>query len=310
MDKRIVLGLVLVAFLAVTAGCSAAGSLSMESVDDAGLAAEASESVASESEADRALVRDAIENGSAATVAERPPVDEPLPFRHDSRFYDISYAETGTEPGYRADIRIDYNASSVEGDVVDHDQLPAVDKAVVSELVERADTPEKRLQPGYDFGAGQVYNETEADSSVLVTTQAYDAVRYGGEVYPVDVDSETETLTIYRYESELVAESATEYATALRDRYEFELSGLSDTEREVVKDALNDTNYIEDDDDEGFASLVERFRDHESVVQDDHYGYYVVVYEGQLYWAEMDYGSYAENEDASTPPEETSPPEA
>jgi len=310
MNQRIVLGFVLVAFLGVTAGCSAAGSLSMEPVDDAGLAAKASESLASEPETDRVVVREAIENGSATTVAERPPVDEALPFRHEGGFYDISYTETGTEPGYRADIRIDYNASSVEGNVVDYEELPAVDRAVVSELVERADMPEERLQPGYDFGAGQVYNETEADSSVLVTTQAYDAVRYGGEVYPIDVDSETETLTVYRYESTLVADSAAEYATALRDEYEFELSGLSDAEREVVEGALNDTNYIEDDDNEGFASLVDRFRDHDPVAEDDYHGYYVVMYEGQLYWAEMDYGSYAENDDASTPPDETPPPEA
>ena len=108
----------------------------------------------------------------------------------------------------------------------------------------------------------------------------------------------------------LVAESATEYATALRDRYEFELSGLSDAEREVIEGALNDTNYIENDGNDGFASLVDRFRDHESVVQNDHYGYYVVSYEGRLYWAEMDYGSYADDGDSSTPPEATPPPEA
>jgi len=310
VNERKLLGFVLVALLAVTAGCSAEGSISMTPVDDVGLAEAASTDVSvREPDTGQALVREAIENGSTTTAAVRPPVDEALPFRHEGGFYDVSYTETGTEPGYRADVRIDYNASSVEGDVVDYEELPAVDRAVLSGLVDRADMPEERLQPGYDFGAGQVYNETEANSSVLVTTQEYDAVRYEGEVYPVDVDSETETLTVYRYESELVAESATEYAGELREEYEFELSGLSDAEREVVEGALNDTNYIEDTDNEGFDSLVDRFRTHQPVVQDDYYGYYVTTYEGQLYWVEMDYGSYDEDGDTPSPPEATPPPE-
>lgn len=310
MNQRKLLGFVLVALLAVTAGCSAQASLTMKSVDDVGLAEAASTDISvREPDTERTLVREAIENGSVTTVADRPPVDEALPFRYEGEFYNVSYTETETEPGYRADVRIDYNASSVEGDVVDYGELPAVDRAVVSGLVERADMPEERLQPGYDFGTGQIYNETEADSSVLVTTQEYDAVRYEGEVYPIDVDSETETLTVYRYESELVAESATEYAEELRDEYEFELSGLSDAEREVVDAALNDTNYIDDDDNEGFDSLVDRFRAQQSVVQDDYDGYYVVSYEGRLYWAEMDYGSYAEDGDTPPPPEATPPPE-
>lgn len=314
MDERRLLGFALVALLAVTAGCSAEGSLSMEPVDDVELAEEASESVVSERDTDRALVRAAIENGSATTVAERPPVEERLPFRHEGRFYDVSYTETGTEPGHAADIRIDYNASSVEGDVVDYEELPAVDRAALSRLVDRIEFPEDRLQPGYDFGTGRVYTEDEANSSVLVTTQEYDAVRYEGQVYPIRVDSDPETLTVYRYESTLVADSATAYAGELRHRYEFELSGLSDAEREVVEGALNDTNYIESDDNEGFASLVDRFRSHEPVIQDDYYGYYVVDYEGQRYWVEMDYGSYVEDVDSSsspeaTPPEETPPPE-
>lgn len=311
MDTRTLLGFVLVAALAATAGCSAEGSLDMDPVDDVELAEEASKSVASERDTDRTLLNAAIENGSATTVGERPPVEERLPFRHDGQFYDVSYAETGTEPGYAADIRIDYNASSVEGSVVEYEELPAVDKEALSRLVERAEFPEERLRPGYDFGTRQVYTDAETEASVLVTTQEHDAVRYEGQVYPIGVGVESRTLTTYRYESTLVAESAAAYAGQLRDRYEFELSGLSDGEREVVTGALNDTNYIEDSDNEAFASLVDRFRSHRPVAEDDYYGYYVVSYERQLYWAEMDYGSYVEDdEDGPTPPDETPPPES
>lgn len=315
MNRRTVLGFALVALLAVTAGCSADGSLRMQPVDDEGLADEASNELRDdELDRDAAIVRDAIENGSTTVVDDRPPVEEELPFRHQGRFYDVSYTEAGTEPGYDVGIEIDYNASSVEGEVVDYEELPAVDRRALTDLLRPIDRDEERLEPGYDFGIGSTYTEDDAESSVLVPTQEYDAIRYEGETYPIRVDSDSETLTVYRYGSTLVAESAGEYGQQLREEHEFELSDLSDAEREVVDNAINDTNYIEDSDNEGFDSLVDRFRAHDPVAETDYDGQYVVRYDGQLYWAEMNYGSYVDddggpNEGEETPPEETPPPE-
>jgi len=313
MDRRTVLGFALVTLLAVTAGCSAEGSLGMEPVDDEGLADEASNDLADQRPGrDSDVVIRSIQNGSATAVDDRPPVDEELPFRYRGRFYDVSYTEAGTKPGYHAGIEMDYNASSVEGEVVDYEELPAVDREALESLLTRTDMDEDLLEPGYDFGTGTTYTGADAESSVLVPTQEYDAVRYEGETYPIRVESESETLTVYRYESTLVAESAGEYGQQLREDYEFELSDLSDAEREVIDGALNDTNYIEDSDNEGFASLVERFRARDPVEGTDYRGSYVVRYDGQLYWAEMDYGSYVdedESEGRETPPEETPPPE-
>lgn len=311
MRRRTVLALALVALLAGLGGCSAEGSLSMQPVDDAGLAEAASEPLPSDGPpgADRDVARRAVENGTATAVGDRPPVDVTLPYRHDGRFYALDYGENGTEPGYDVGIRIDYNASSVDGTVVDYRDLPAVDREVLSFLVSRDRPGEERLEPGYDVGVGATYTEADAESSVLVPTQAYDAVRYEGEVYPIGVESERETLTVYRYEATVVAESAAAYAAQLRDRYAFELSGLSDAERDIVEGALNDTYYIEDSDDEAFASLVDRFRSHEPVAEDDIYGRYVVRYEGQLYWAELDYGSYVTDTEPTVTRPSATPPE-
>lgn len=295
MNTRLALGFALVALLAVTAGCSAAGSLSMESVDDTRLAEEASVELPEDpDESDGGVVNRAIENGTATVVDRRPPVSEELPFRHGERFYAVNYTEAGTEPGYDVSVRVDYNASSVDGDVVDYEDLPAVDRRLLADAMARSDMPEERLEAGYDFGVGRTYTGGEAEPSAFVDGPRIDAVRYEGEVYPVDVSAESMTLTAYRYEATLVAETPEAYGSQLREEYAFTLTGLSDTEREVVDGALNDTNYIEDSDNEGFASLVERFRDRRAVEETDYSGSYVVRYEGQLYWAEMDYGSYAE----------------
>lgn len=309
MVPRKLLALALFALLALTAGCSADGSLSMQPVDERGLAEQASNELSDDpQDRDAALVRAAIENGTATRVDERPPVDEPLPFRHDGRFYDVSYSEVGTERGYAVQVRIDFNASSVEGEVVEYGDLPAVDRRTLADTLERADRTEERLRPGYDEGVRDTYNESDAESSVFARTQEYDAVRYEGEVYPVDATTESETLTVYRYEAALVAESAEAYGATLRDEYAFELSGLSDAESDLLAEATNDTHYIEDSDNQAFASLVERFRSHETVTETEYDGRFVVRYDGQVYWATMSYGSYVEDDGGQANSGEETPP--
>ena len=313
MNNRLALAIVSVALLGALAGCSAAGSLSMEPVDDEQLADSASRSVENASvnpvAQGREVARRAIENGSTTVVADSPPVRTGLPYRHDGRFYNLSRSVLGTEPGYRIAVEIDYNASTVEGTVVDYDDLPAVDRRALAPLVDRQ---RRALEPGYDFGLPATYTESEAEASVLVTDQEVDAVRYEGEVYPVNANGpESVTLEVYRHEATPVADSPEAYAEDLKATYAFTLSGLSDAESDVVAEAITDTYYAEDDDDEAFASLVERFRAHDPVVSRERTGKWVVRYDGQLYWAEMDYwGFVSETPDASvTEPEATPPPE-
>ena len=297
MDRRKLLAFALVALLAATAGCSGEGSISMDPADNSSLAEQASSDLDTlQPGQDRALVRDAIQNGTVTAVDDRPPVDQQQTFSYDGGFYDISYTETGTQQGYAVELRVDYNATTVEGAVIDYADLPAVDQRAVDGLLDRPEPPEDVLEPGYDFEVVGTYTENQTDPSVLVTDQEYDAVRYEGQTYPVGVEATQETLTVYQYNSTVVAESAGEYATALREQYGFELSGLSENERGVLESALNDTNYIEDSDNSGFDSLVDRFRTHQAVEETDHTGKYVVRYEGQVYWVEMDYGSYLDDE--------------
>lgn len=312
MDRRLLSTVALFAVLAMLGGCAhPSGMLSMQPADDVDLAEQASRTLPDDDPRpgfDSDVARRAIENGSATTVSPRPPVESGLPLRHDGQFYDVSYTVTGTTSGYRAGVEIDYNASSVDGSVVAYRDLPAVDRERVELLVRN---PRDRLEPGYDFGVGVTYTESEAESSVLVTEQEYDAIRYQGETYPIRVeDSEQVELNNYRYEAAVVADSPEAYGSFLREEYAFTLSELSDAEQSAVDEAANGTYYAGSSDEQGFASLVERFQSHRAVTADEHGGSWVVRYDGQLYWAEMDYGAYVTDDDPVTPPEETPPPEA
>ena len=311
MERRLFVAVALLVALLALAGCAhPSGSMSMRPVDDAGLAEEASREVPEPDDSLRGeanVVRRTIENGSATAIGLRPPVESGLPFSYESGFYNLSWTVVDTTPGYRAGIRIDYNASSVDGDVVAYEDLPAVDRQRLAPLM---DTSRQGREPGYDIGIGVTYSEAEAESSVLLPDQRYDAVRYGGETFPIGVEgTERVELKRYRYEATQVADSPDAYGSSLRDEYAFTLSGLSDAERGVVEESLNSTYYADSTDDEGFASLVERFQSRRAVRSDEFGGSWVVRYDGRVYWVEMDYGAFVTDDDPVTQPEETPPPQ-
>lgn len=313
MRARTVLAVALLAGLAGLAGCSAAGSLSMTPVDGSELADEASRELPSDPDAgpDRAVVRDAIRNGSATANGTDPSVDRGLPYVYDGGYYDLTREVVGEQPGYETAIEVDLNATEVDGETIDYRDLPAVDRERLGPLLEADLEPR---EPGYDVGLRAVYSTGEAESSVLVPDQVYEGIVYEGETYGMGVDEpENVTLQTYRYESTVVAESAAAYAEQLRDRYEFELSGLSDGEREVVSEAAGGSYYADSDDDEAFASLVDRFRARGAVSEDREYdrGNWLVRYEGQRYWAQLEYSAFADDGTPSiTPPSATPTPES
>jgi len=292
MTRRRALAAACLALLAVLAGCSAAGSLAMEpATDDAALADEASRSTTLPDEGpdhDRRLVRQAIENGTATERSRRPAVEPGLPFAHEGRYYNVSWTIADTEPGVSAEVAIDYNGTAT-GDVVAYETLSSRDREAIDRLL--PPRTEGRTE-GYDLGVGITYNETEQNRSVLLSGD-YDAVRYDGETYPIDAgDTQPVTVTVYRYTATVVANSSAEYASQLRSEYLFTLSGLTEGERAVVEEAINDTYYAEDTDDEAFRSVMETFRRHEAVQETEYEGLWLVRYDGDVYLADLSYDGF------------------
>lgn len=296
MERRRALAIGGLLVLVLLAGCEAAGSLDMQRpADDAELAAQASRSATLTAEGpihDRSLVQRAIENGSASAQGRSPPVEHGLPFEHRGRYYNVSWTVVDSEPGTAVDVAIDYNGSAPDGATVAYEELPARDREALDRLLPpRTD----RLTEGNDFGVHVTYNRTERNRSVLLAGE-YDAVDYEGETYPVDVRRTREvTVETYRYTASVVANSSEEYASQLREEYLFTLSGLSDEERAVVEEAIDDGSYYaEDTDDEAFRSVLETFRRHEAVQENEYEGTWLVRYDGEVYVAELSYGEFDE----------------
>lgn len=283
---------VLLALLVVLplAGCSAAGSIAMTDVDDDGLAAEASRSLPPKhADAERSLVRSAVENGSATANGSSPPVDaDGKPFAVDGAYYDLSVESVGEHTETRVSLEIDYNGTT-DGQAVAYEDLSPADRSLVDSLL----PPERdHRTDGYDMGVSKRYGDSDVESSVLLSGE-YEALEYDGERYPIEVDSRAVTVTTYRYTAEEVAANSIEYAESVRDRYLFTLSGLSDDEREIVDEATDGTYYADSSNDDAFQSLLDRFAEHDAVVRTDYRGEWIVRYDGEIYWAELDYDGFS-----------------
>lgn len=292
MDRRSVFAVGSVLVLVLLAGCSAAGSLDMASATDDSVAEEASRPVPEIDDDpldDGRVVRAVIENGSATARSREPLVEAGLPFRAEGRYYDVSSSVVDRQPGTLYRLGIDYNGTAQDDATVAYENLSARDRTTVETVL----PPEAVTdQPGPDFYFDATYTAAERNQSVLLADDT-DAVRYEGETYPVVV-TETESVTVptRRYTATVVANSTEAYARQLRSEYVFTLSGLSDAERSVVTEAINDTYYADSDSDEPFQSVLEQFTRNEAVQRNEYRGIWLVRYDGDVYLAELSYEGF------------------
>ena len=292
-DRLLPLGALLA--LVLLAGCSAPGSISMDPVSDADIVEQASRSLArsyapAEDDEEARMLRTAIENGSATIDSPSPPVREGLPFEYEGAFYDLTWTVVDERTVSSVSLLVDYNASNPEGEQIAYEDLPAADRRAVDALLPPRD--DRRVE-GYELGASTRYNDSELERSVLVSHEPT-VVVYEGEAYPVKFDGTSEmTVHTYRYSAAKIADSDGEYARDLKDEYLFSLDGLTDAERAVVDEAIEEGSYYaEDDDDQAFRSVLEAFRRHEAVASEEAHGEWLVRYDGEVYWADLWYDGF------------------
>lgn len=268
------------------AGCAhPTAVLEMTELSDGEIAERASRSVANFPPA-RRIVSEAVENGSTTVSGRSRPLDVERPFVYDGRYYELSVAETGQREATMFSVRIDYDTTGTpEGRTIAYDELPRVDRDTLDALL--PPPRDDHDHEGFDLGVGAAYSAADQAASVLVPEQEYDAVRYRGDRYAIDVgDGRTGTVTDYRYEAEEVAGTAEAFGAAIREQYVFALSGLSDAEQEIVERAIDD-GYHEDGVDDAFESLARRFHEHEGVDTEESGGDWLARYRGTDYWAEL-----------------------
>ena len=308
MHRRALFALAGILVLGLLAGCSAAGSLEMTAVNDSSLADHASYSTTDGPLSLRAIdshrASAIIENGSGIVLGPDQPLETDLPYEHGDRYYTLDYDVVGNVSGVTTVVSVDHNATSPNGTRVAFADLSTADRRELEPLL--SGSP-RRLRDGPEAEDRLVYTDTERSASVVAEHAGdYVTVTYHGDTYEVRVRPlDKETLDRYRYEATRVAGTAREYARQLTDRYGFTLSNLNDSQRNVLKKAMGDTYYADDTEDTAFGSLVERFRRQAPVTGDEYGGTWIVIYDGQRYWAEMDYGQFVDDEESVTPPSAT-----
>jgi len=297
MERKALAALCLLALVAL-AGCSATGSVSMETADDAEIAEAASRPAVVDSPApdDRRVVREAIENGSGTATATDPPVKRGLPLAYGGGYYEIDWNVTGTGPGTAFAVGVDLNGTAPADETVDFNELSERDRQLLGNLLTAMSERESRLRPGPEIAIPEEYTMAETNESVLLSGE-YSAVRHNGTVYPFVLEERREvTLTRYRYTVSGVADSTSAYAQQLRDEHLFRLSGLSEAERSVVNEAIDGVYYAEDTDDEAFRSLMDQFSAESAIEADSYDGTWLVRYDGEVYTADLSYGGFNQSE--------------
>lgn len=270
---------------AVLAGCFRRTNveLVMEQPDDAMLLDNAAVPT-TRSDDHEELVGNAIEQGTASARDTRSPVETGWPNEHDGSYYEVTADRSAVGEQTRFEIVVRPPVDDPDGETVSLSSLPGIDQALFDGVFPQPDAEDPAVFVGE-------YDSSERETSALVPDLAFDAVEYEGRIYPVEQGWErVDTIYEFTYEAELVAETDADFLSYLRSTYRFDLEDLSEAEREVVEEAI-DERYFESDPDEGFESLVDRLHSRRGFNVDDHDGEWLVRYDGEEYWAYMRTGS-------------------
>ncbi|REA00512.1 hypothetical protein DEQ92_19770 [Haloferax sp. Atlit-6N] len=234
---------------------------------------------------------DRILDGGTKAKATRPPLPKQQHIAYQEAVHELSYEVVEETPATRYSVKVDIVTDSVvEAESIQFADLPEVDQ---QEFAEHG------LADGDPVGIGTtfLYTDTEREQSVLVPESEYSYITWGDETeaeWVVD-DAYDTTLNTYRYTAEHVA-TAAGYGQQMRERFAFDLSGLSEAQREIVETAIADGQYIVGPDEtpsDALVALADRFRGHEQAHgldedgEGDLSGTYLVRYQGDVYWTTL-----------------------
>jgi hypothetical protein len=195
---------------------------------------------------------------------------------------------TERTPATRYSVKVDIVDGTVdESETIRFSDLPKVDRKTFAE---------RGFADGETVGIGTtfLYTNAERNRSALVPESDYSVITWkdGSRAEWIVDEANPTTVNTYRYTAERVAPAA-EYGRRIRGRFAFELSELTDAQREIVTTAIEESHYLVDSDQTpspALISLARRFRKHEyptALSEDgegDRNGVYLVRFDGTLYW--------------------------
>lgn len=286
--------------IGITGGCTGCAQLptarvSMEPVTDEEIADRVTRSEDFTPEHDRyEFVRRVVENESVTKQGTEPTVPQDHTVVFDGTVYRITHEVVSSEPATSYQFTLNPVEDEVaSNETVRYGDLPEVDRR---KLADRG-----LDDPGFlGFGSTILYTDEESAESRLVPDPEFSVIVWDDETrgrWTVD-GSYDSPLRTYRYDAEVVHESAARFGADIREKYAFELSGLSSGERDIVNSAIEDSYVVSPDSSpsDAFWKLAERFGRHDEYYRDDEdraadddpvSGTYLVRYEGAVYWTQV-----------------------
>ncbi|WP_433630012.1 hypothetical protein [Halomicrococcus sp. NG-SE-24] len=139
-----------------------------------------------------------------------------------------------------------------------------------------------------DIGKTFVYANADRNQSALVPTPDRSVIEWkSGSRARFSItgsNSKDATLKTYQYTSHQLAPTVEAYGQQLRDQYTFELSGVADTDRNLLNQAIAEHGYTVERGESppnAFWSLVDTFQQHEAIAdrKDGVTGDYLTTYD-------------------------------
>jgi hypothetical protein len=234
-----------------------------------------------------------VETGTAVVNDTEVPYPANRSFVYEDAIYQLSYDITESRPAQVFPFTLNPAEGAVdESAVIRFEDLPNVDR---QKLASRGLDED----PFLGFGSTLLYYEPEVSQSALVPEPDYPVIEWDDETrgrFTVD-GSYDETVDTYRYAVEQVHPSAARFGRSIRERHEFRLFGLSDGERTIITEAIeNERGWVlmpNESPPDALYSLIDRFSRREEVLrewEDENdrtegpSGNYIVRYDGTVYW--------------------------
>lgn len=225
-------------------------------------------------------VKEAAENGSSNTTTRDLPRDvteRDKPVLYNETVYNLSEERVGEVEV--TEIEVTANTTQQEADL-NYDQLSEKDKETIEGAIVEAGEENKVI-------ISSSYTPEELVNSVFENSQTVN-VAFEGEVYNVTVrDRDMDVREEYVYYAEEIGENKTAYGNSLIRDKAFTLREAPNGSSEVLNEAINGTYY--GDETEGFNALRDRFEQEDAVYERNESAKWLVRYNGELYWAELEW---------------------
>ena len=258
------------------------------------------------------VVAKATDNGTEVAddgPAEGPPFEPDRPVVHNGTVYDLRWeAADRTAPRTEFVVGLTVHADDRETDVTFAD-LPAIDRTRLDGIRRRIEEydPEADDEPStLELSFQQQYTDAEQAESALVPEPNYNTIAIAGRPVSVDVRSERVVeRDLYRYTATERAPTLAAFGREVRERHQFELAGLSGTERTFFEHVIEDNGSyyqggFDNEYEDAFAGVADRLVAEPALFVDGRKGEWLVAYDGRDYWVAVDFVRRAEYADRLT----------